>query len=189
MEGATMTGAIDRGAASPAALIASGPEGCILVGQGAVVTIRRAPVDGRHVADVHRALSTVRESGHEKAVMLSVFRLSPRFPVEVADTRRAGDYAATWRTLDRHVAAYAMVIEFGGVRGAGLRAITRALWAIARPQAQLGIFERLTDAAAWLAPFAAVTCPEADPATYVRLYREADAILERIDAVQESART
>jgi len=171
---------MDRDVAEPV-VIASDAKGCIVVQHGMVVVIRRAPVDAHHVADLHRALAAARRQGSGQVVMLTAYRLSPDFPIEVENTTSGPKYVPTLREMDRAVAAYAMVVELGGVRAASLRAIARLVWALARPRAALGIFDRLTDAVSWLAPRAQEVGAPGDPRELVRLYRIADQILESID--------
>ena len=171
---------MDRDVAEPV-VIASDAKGCIVVQHGMVVVIRRAPVDARHVADLHRALESAQGPGSGRVVMLTAYRLSPDFPIEVENTTSGPKYVPTLREMDRAVAAYAMVVELGGVRAASLRAIARLVWALARPRAALGIFDRLTDAVSWLAPRGREIGAPGDSREYVQLYRIADQILESID--------
>ncbi|MCZ7684165.1 MAG: hypothetical protein M5U28_37475 [Sandaracinaceae bacterium] len=164
------------------AVITSSAEGCMLAYRGAVVGIRRAPVDARYLANLYRAVATASAAGPGKAVMMTAYRLSPDFPIDVTHTWEAEEYLAPLREIDRAVAAYAMLVEFGGLRAIGMRAVTRAVWSLARPRAALGTFDRLADAIAWLAPRAQLVGALDEPAEYVRLYRTADRILDGIDA-------
>lgn len=171
---------MDRDVAGPV-VIASDAKGCVVAQRGMVVVIRRAPVDARHVADLHRALAAAQGPGSGRVVMLTAYRLSPDFPIEVENTTSGPEYVPTLREMDRVVAAYAMVVEFGGVRAASLRAIARLVWVLARPRVVLGVFDRLTDAVSWIAPRAQEVGAPGDPREYVRLYRIADQILESLD--------
>ena len=147
---------------------------------GAVLGIRRAPVDGAYIEELHRALDA--DAGSEKRVLLIAYRLSPDFPIELENTTGAKQWVPLLRELERSIAAYAMITEFGGVRAASMRAITRLAWSLARPRIELGTFWRLTDAVSWVAPRAQRVGALDDPAQLVRLYRTADRMLAEIGA-------
>lgn len=168
--------------AGPPIVLTRRPESCLLQSGGALVAIRRAPLDRAQLADVRRAMDEAVSNHAGGLVMLSAFRLSPDFPLRPGVDTDLRELADTLRALDRALAASATVIEFGGIRGAAMRVASRTVWSLARPRAVMGHFERLSDAVAWLLPHARVIGAPDDAATYVRLYREADRILEELDA-------
>jgi len=72
-------------------------------------------------------------------------------------------------------------VEFGGIRAAVMKLLTRAVRILVRPRAPIGEFDRLSDAIGWLRPYAAEADAPVDPATYYRLYREAGERLDELD--------
>lgn len=157
-------------------------QGCSVLERGAIVSIRRAPIQGAEGANALRGIERAAALHPPGTVLLSVFRLSPRFPIAVETEMNLRELAETLRSIDRHLVANAVVLEFGGVRAAAMRLATRAVWSLARPRAVMSMHDRLSDAISWLLPHArAVGAPD-DAATYVRLYRLAERGLDEVDA-------
>lgn len=152
-------------------------EECVVFERGVVVSIHRAPVRGARLSEIRRAIDLVAPDHPRGLVMLSAFRLSPRFPLGPGFDDNVGELAETLRAIERSSAAIANVIEFGGVRAAAMRLASRAVRTLARPRCAMEQFDRLSDAVVWLRPHADRALGPIDPATYVRLYREADRIL------------
>jgi hypothetical protein len=165
-------------------VLARRPESCLLMCRGALVAIRRAPLDSAQLEDARRAFAIAAEASPRGVVMLTAFRLSPEFPLHAGFDTNVAELAETLRIVGRSVVANASVVEFGGVRGAAMRVATRTVWALARPRAAMAQFERLSDAIGWLLPHAAAIGAADDAATYARLYREADHALQQIDVAR-----
>lgn len=146
-----------------------------------VAGIRRAPVQGPVVAELRDAIGAAAAAWGQPLVCLSAFRLSPRFPLAPGFDGNVAELADLLRVFDRHMVAHAQVHEFDGIRAGAMRLATRAVVLLARPKATLATFERVSDAAAWLALQARAVGAAEDVATYLGLYREADVLLARMD--------
>lgn len=157
-------------------------KGCLVLDRGVLVAIRRAPLDGVELSELHRAIEAAAGAHPRGMVMLSAIRLSPDFPIDARHAASLREMAESARAIDRVVVANATVLEFSGVRAAALRTASRALWSLAKMRGVLGHFERLTDAIAWLSPYANAVGAASDAATYVQLYRSAELTIEELDA-------
>lgn len=166
---------------SEISVISVRPEGVVLARQGAVVGIRRAPMHGPVLGELRRGIEQVAEAHPEGLVFLSVFRLSPRFPLVPGFDSNTRELADLLKVLDRTIAAIAQVHELDGVRAAAMRVATRTVLALARPRARIELFERVTDGVVWLLPHARRVGAPDDVASYLELYREADRALARMD--------
>ena len=110
-----------------------------------------------------------------------MFRLSPEFPIGVDAGGNRAELAELWRMIDASTRAMAIVVEFGGIRAAVMKLMTRAVQILVRPRAAIGEFDRLSDAIGWLRPHAARAVAPEDPATYYRLYQETARCLDELD--------
>jgi hypothetical protein len=157
--------------------------GCMILERGAVVTIRRALMDGRSLEESRRAFEIVHAAHPGGVAMLSVFRLDRRFPIDRAPDYNLSDIVATLRAVERVLGVTAVVLEFGGLRAAAMRAVSRTAWTLARLPSKLAFFDCLTDAAAWLELEGRAIGVQVDTAGYVTSYREASRTLAAHDPV------
>jgi len=134
------------------------------------------------LAEFREAVDTASKANPSGLVLLSAFRLDERFPLQFDFDADRETLAETLRAVDQKLNAIASVLEFGGVRAAAMRIASRAVWALARPSAKMGIFDSLTDAALWLSPHAREVDAPDELAAMVRTYRHADRALARFDA-------
>jgi hypothetical protein len=151
-------------------------EACTVFQRGAFVSIRRAPFDAAQFAELRHAIESVATS-YPRTVSLLAFRLERAFPVAEHDLTDVHEFVKTLRAIDRHLAAQAIVLEFGGVRAAAMRALGRTVTRIVRPRGAIAFHDRLTEAATWLVPYARGVGAPDDLGEYVRSYREADRLL------------
>jgi hypothetical protein len=163
-------------------LVMREPGCCILLDRGALVAIQRATLDARGLAAFSALVKEVARSHPRGLVLLTAFRLDPRFRLDFGIEREIPTYIDALRTVDRHIAAIASVLEFGGVRSAFMRATATTVHVLARPRASLAMFDNLIDAAEWIAPRASVVGAPGDLASYVRAYRRVDRELRVLDA-------
>lgn len=169
--------------ASEVQVVSSRPEGVVLAREGAVVAIHLAPLQGERLTEIRLGIEAAARRHPSGLVLLSAFRLSPRFPLAPGFDSNIQELAANLRALDRVLVAIAGVVEFDGLRAAAFQAASRAVHVVARPRAALETFRRLSEALVWLAPHASRVGLPADPALFVRLYREADRRLLTLDTV------
>lgn len=149
------------------------PRRCACAQGGVVVSIHRALLDGPALSAFAESVESVAPEG---LVLLTIFRLDPRYPLTPSFDTAIPELVATLRRIERRFTAIAAVPEFGGVRRASLRVVSRAVWTLAQPRCEQAIFDRMTDAARWLGE-RAPDGPARDLATYFHLYRAADARL------------
>jgi hypothetical protein len=152
-------------------------EGCTVFDRGAFVTIRRAPIDAQQIGELRRALESVVEA-YPQIVTMFVFRLSSEYPIAEHHLTDFDESAKFMRAIDEHVAAHAIVLEFGGIRGAAMRILGRTVVQLVKPRAAFAFHERVTEAATWLLPYAREIGVVDDLGAYVRSYRDADRLLE-----------
>jgi hypothetical protein len=153
---------------------------CLAIDRGALIAIRRAPFQASDFVHAAHAIEGAYAGHPNGLVMLIGFRLDPRFPLDpgIDDVEHL---SGALKSFDRALRAVATVLEFGGVRAAAMRVTTRALWAMARPRCEHAMFERVTDAALWLAPRAEAIGAPYELATYVHGYKAVDAALREHD--------
>ncbi|MBI2388196.1 MAG: hypothetical protein HYV09_01155 [Deltaproteobacteria bacterium] len=168
-------------------VLAARPEFCLAADRGAVVGIHRAPLHGPLLKAIREALQIAVDAHPAGLVCLSVFRLSRHFPLDPGFDKNVRELADTLRAIDRMVIANATLIEFGGVRAVAMRLASRAVIKLARPRAEMADFDRLTDAIAWVLPFAKRAGAPSDHMSWVKLYRHAERHLPDLDAVSHPA--
>lgn len=157
------------------------PHAAIAFERGAVVAIHLAPMLGARLTDTRAAVEAAAALAPRGLAVITVFRLSHRFPFAPGWDSNMGELSDTLRALDRSMAANALVIEFGGLRAAGARLAMRTVRALARPRSPSADFDSLTEAVRWIAPHArGVDAPD-DFATYRSLYDEAARGLATLD--------
>lgn len=171
----------ESAAEEPLALLIQRPETCLALVDGALVGIRRAMLTPKDLARFRDAILGVRADDPAGLVMLSVFRLDPRFPLSVDFDSDLTGFVETLRCVDGRLHAIASVLEFGGVRAAAMRVTTRAVRALGRPRARMADFDRVVDAADWLARQAEGTGVPTEAATYLRAYRLVDRAVRATD--------
>lgn len=159
------------------------PEACLGLVDGALVGIRRAMLTPADLACFRDAVVSACETRPAGLVMLTVFRLDPRFPLQVDFDTDLSAFVQTLRDVDGRLRAIASVLEFGGVRAAAMKMATRAVWATGRPRSRMAIFDRVTDASQWLAAQGGETGAPRSGATYLRAYRTVDGWLREMDHV------
>jgi hypothetical protein len=157
------------------------PEGAIGVGRGIVLSIHRAAIEGARIGEIRSAFERASELAPRGLVALSVFRLSPEFPLDVNVGSNRAELASLLRVLDRIFIAHATIIEFGGIRAMTMRTLSRAVSLVARPRAAMRTFDGLTDAVTWLLPHAKRVDAATEPGAYVQLYRDVDRALDELD--------
>jgi len=177
-----------RGEATLPEVLIERPEACTVLERGALVTVRRAVYDGAQLRELCDAVARVSPAHPRGLVKLMTLRLSPAFPIGLGFDSNLTELAETARALDRMIVAHAVVLEFTGVRATATRMIGRTVWTLARPRAAMAIFDRLTDAIAWLTPHARAVGALDDPARYVRCHREAERILGPDDLARDAIR-
>ena len=170
-------------------VVSSRPEGVTLALGGAVVGIRRAPLQGPVLGELREGYARAAAAHPGGLALITVFRLSRRFPLQPGFDSNKGELAALLRELDRSFVASAHVIEFDGIRAAAMRLATRAVIVLARPKVAIESFDRLADGVAWLVPRAASAGVVVDPASCLALYREADGRLAQMDDDHARARS
>jgi len=153
------------------------PGACAVLSRGALVSIRRSPYTTAELSELCRVLRDVAPAHPRGIVSLTTFRLDPAFPIQADYEGSLSELAQAARELDRKLVAVASGTEFGGVRRAAMRAAPAAVWALARPRAELAQFESLSDALGWLCPRAVPLGALSEAAEYVRLHREVDRML------------
>jgi len=158
------------------------PAGCLTVQRGAMVSIRRALLDGSDLQAFLEALEVAKARHPDGLVLLATFRLDARFPLPATFDHNLSALAATLRHIDREIGAIASLIEFGGVRATAMELASRAVWALGRPSAKMASFRNLSDAAQWLAEVGPQAGAPGDPSVYVRMYRHNDRRLRALDA-------
>ncbi len=175
--------------ASPSTQILSlAPEGCIAFDRGILLSVHRAPVFGARVGEVRRAIETAASLAPRGLVSIGVFRLSPEFPLGTGALSNVEELAGLLRAFERHAVAQATILDFGGMRAAAMKAMIRAIVAIARPRVALATFDRLTDAVTWVLPHAARARAPRDHAAYLRLYQTVERQLDELDARRGATR-
>lgn len=157
------------------------PQTCVTFHRGAFVSIRRAMLDRADLGRFQEAVEATARDHEDGLVLLAAFRLDPRFPIRADFDPDVEGLADTLRALDRRFIAVASVLEFGGVRAAAMRVASRAVWAVVRPSPTMADFERVGEAAHWLAAQATAAGAPADPASYVRAYRATSRHLAELD--------
>lgn len=150
--------------------------------RGIMVGIYRAPLEGERLATARRAFAYASAHSPRGVVFLTAFRLTPEFPIGMSAGQNRDELAAVWREVDRSAVAIAALIEFGGMRAAMMRLLTRAVFAFARPKTPFRDFAGLSDAVAWLRPRAEDAGLPTDYRTYVALYQRLDRELAALDA-------
>lgn len=171
-------------------VLTSRPEFCLAADRGAVVGIHRAPLHGQLLKAVREGMQVAADAHPGGLVCLSVFRLSRHFPLDPGFDKNIRELADTLRAIDRMILANATLLEFSGVRAVAMRLATRAVIKLARPRAEMADFDRLTDAVAWLLPFARRIGAPSDHMSWVKLYRFTERHLPDLDAEpQPKART
>ena len=105
------------------------------------------------------------------------FRLDPAFPLEPGYDGNVAELADTARAIDQRLCAAAAVLEFGGVRRTAMEAVSRVVWRLARPRAELAFLDTLTDALVWLEPRARAAGVLCEAAELVQLHRQAEQLL------------
>ena len=156
--------------------------GCVSLQSGAIVSIRRANLDGPGLERFLAGMELAKKRYPRGLVMLAAFRLDSRFPLPATFDRNLSILAETLRRIDREMAAIASVLEFGGVRAAAMELASKAVWALGRPSAKMASFRGLGEAAQWLAEVGPEVGAPADPGVYVRTYRHNDRRLRELDA-------
>ena len=157
------------------------PEGAIAFDRGIHLAIHRAPIQGSRVAEVRAAVDRSAQLAPRGVVSINVFRLVPEFPIDIDLADNQSELVALLRSIDRQFVACASIIEFGGVRGAVMRMVSRAVTTLARPRAAIRDFDTVTEGATWLRAYAERVGAPTDLGSYVRLYREVDRQLEILD--------
>ncbi len=158
------------------------PHAAIAFERGALVAIHLAPMLGTRLTDTRAAVEAAAALAPRGLAVVTIFRLSRRFPFAPNWDSNLGELADTFRALDRAMAANALVIEFGGLRATAARLAMRTVRALARPRSPSADFDSLTEGVRWIAPHARrVGAPE-DFATYRSLYEELDRRLAGLDS-------
>src|SRR5690606_14146892 len=121
-------------------VLTESPKGCLVLDRGVLVAIRRAPLDGVELDELHSAIKTAAAQHPRGMVMLSAIRLSSDFPIDARHAASLSELAESVRAIDRVVVTNATVLEFGGIRAAALRTASRTLWSIAKMRGVLGHF-------------------------------------------------
>lgn len=153
------------------------PGASALLHRGALVSVRCAAYRSGELDAIRDAFEREAHAHPGGFVSLTSFRLDPAFPLQSDYEGHLGALVETARAIDRHLVAVASVLAFGGIRRTAMETMSRVVWRLARPRAEMTFLDTLTDALVWLEPRARVVGALHEPAALVQLHQQAERLL------------
>jgi hypothetical protein len=126
------------------------PEGCYALAGEVLVGLQLTAVKTAWLPDIRAALARASDRHGGPVQSLSVFRLDARFPLKPGFDSNMAELAETYRFACAHVRGIAVVLEFGGVHRAIMRASIKTVSTLARAIPPVSVHDSAPSGVHWL---------------------------------------